>query len=292
MAAHGEFSMDQCGAPRTVVEDPRIGRAARSQPIFNLETRFLRSRLEDLVEGAIGPRLVFLHHDATAPSPDKRPTREEVEQLANLAIGSDETAAIAHFETVRAQQHSFATLLAYFVAPAAQHLIDLWKQDLCDLLDVTIGEGRLQTIMDRFASTEGTSIPDLRRRAVLIAPPGETQVFGVKVVEKYLEAVTGWDVTFVRARRPEDAAAAVAGEWVGVVGLTVSAVTRLEIVAKTIANVRSSSRNRHVGVMVGGKAAQSPLLAAQLGADAAWVDAPSAALLATQLLMRQFLTGL
>jgi methylmalonyl-CoA mutase cobalamin-binding subunit len=292
MAAHGEFSMDQFGAVRPGVEDPGIDRAARSQPIFGFETRFVRSRVEDVIEADICPRLILLHREASCLSPDRKPTREDIERLANLAIGSDETAAMAHFEKVSAQQYSFATLLAYLVAPAAQHLGELWKQDLCDMFDVTVGEGRLQAIMDRFSSTDAPSIPDLRRRAVLIAPPGETQVFGVKVVERFLEA-TGWDVTFERARRADDATNAVADEWVGVVGVTVSAVTRLEIAAKTIAKVRACSRNRYVGVMVGGSVfVESPRLVAQVGADGAWLDPPSAAALATHLLIRQGATNL
>jgi MerR family transcriptional regulator, light-induced transcriptional regulator len=292
MAAHGEFSMDQWGAVRPEFEDRGIGRAARSQPIFNLETRFMRSRVEDAIEADICPKLVLLHREPASVSADRKPAREDIERLANLAIGNDETAAMAHFEKVSAQQHSFATLLAYLVAPAAQHLGELWKQDLCDIFDITVGQGRLQAIMDRFSSTDAESIPDLRRRAVLIAPPGETQVFSAKVIERFLEA-TGWDVTFERVRRADDATNAVADEWVSVVGVTVSAVTRLEIAAKTIAKVRASSRNRYVGVMVGGSIfAESPRLVAQVGADGAWLDPPSAAALATHLLMRQGATNL
>ena len=37
MAAHGDFSMDRFGAERPGVENIDIGRAARSQPVFNLE---------------------------------------------------------------------------------------------------------------------------------------------------------------------------------------------------------------------------------------------------------------
>jgi len=62
----------------------------------------------------------------------------------------------------------------------------------------------------------------------------------------------------------------------------------LDVAAKTIAKVRASSRNPYVGVMAGGSIfAESPWLAAQVGADAAWFDAPSAAALASHLLMRQ-----
>lgn len=287
MAAHGDFSMDRFGAERPGVENIDIGRAARSQPVFNLESHSVRSRLEDAIEGVIYPRLALLHHNSDRPPPEKKPTREDIERLAILAIGNDETEATSHFENVRAQQHSFVTLLAYLIAPAARYLRDLCREDRCDFFDVTVGEGRLQAIMDRFGSTDASSVPDPRRRAVLIAPPGETDVFSVKVVARFLEAI-GWDVTFERALVAEDAAEAFAGEHVGVVGVTVSAIAGLDIAAKTIAKVRASSQNRYVGVMVGGSIfAESPWLAAQVGADAAWLDPPSAAALASHLLMRQ-----
>lgn len=283
MAAHGEFSTDQFGSRG---EDLKIGRPVRSQ-VLNFETHFIRSRLEDAIEVDIAPRLCLLHRGAAGLSPDRRPTRSEIEQLASLAIGRDEAAAIAHFESVQAQEYSFATLLAYFVAPAAQHLNELWKQDLCDLFDVTVGEIRLQAIMDRFASPGSAPIADYRHRAVLVAPPGETQVFGIKVVERFLEA-SGWDVTFERPRQAEEVAKAVAKEWVAVVGVTVSAFARLEMAARTIARIRRDSMNRGVGVMVGGTLfAEDPRLVVQVGADAAWLDAPTASATATRLLGRQ-----
>jgi MerR family transcriptional regulator, light-induced transcriptional regulator len=283
MAAHGEFSTDQFGSGG---EDLKIGRPVRSQ-VLNFETRFIRSRLKDAMEVDIAPRLLLLHSAAAGLSPDKRPTRSEIEQLATLAIGRDEAAAIAHFESVHAQEHSFASLLAYFVAPAAQHLNELWKQDLCDLFDVAVGEIRLQAIMDRFASTGSPPTANSHHRAVLVAPPGETQVFGIKVVERFLEA-SGWDVTFERPRQAEDVANAVAEEWVAVVGVTVSAFARLEMAARTIARIRRDSMNRGVGVMVGGSLfAENPRLVVQVGADAAWLDAPTAAATATRLLDRQ-----
>jgi MerR family transcriptional regulator, light-induced transcriptional regulator len=287
MVAHGDFSMDRFGAACPALEEIGTYGGSRRQPIVNLEAPFIRSRLKDAIEIEIGPRLLLLHHEARVVLPDKRPTREEIEQLARLSIGSDETAATVHFESVRAQGHSFAMLLAYFVAPAAEHLVDLWKDDLCDLFDVALGEIRLLAIMDRFSSMDAPLNTDSRRRAVLVAPPGETQIFGLKVVEKFLEA-SGWDVTLERPRRAEDAANAVAEERVAVVGVIVSAAARVEIAARTIAQIRRDSMNQGVGVMVGGSIfAESPRLAVQVGADAAWLDAPTAAAVATHLLSRQ-----
>ncbi len=287
MAAEGEFSLDQVEDPCSRLDDFHIRRAAVPERAFMLETRRIRSRLEDVIEIEIGPRLVLLHRGSAAPPSDRRPSWEEIETLATLAIGNDESAATAHFESVRAQRHSFATLLTFFLAPAAQHLGEMWRQDLCDFFDVTVGIGRLQAMMDRFDSTDGIPAHDVRRRALLIALPGETHLLGVKMVTKFLEA-TGWSVTFECGRQTEDIARTVAGEWIGVVGVTLSTASRIEQAAKTIAAVRRASRNRNIGVMVGGPAFQANAeLVAQVGADAAGFDAPTASVLASHLLMRQ-----
>jgi MerR family transcriptional regulator, light-induced transcriptional regulator len=287
MAAHGDFSMDRFGAACPAVEEIGTYGGSRPQPIVNLEAPFIRSRLKDAIEIEIGPRLFLLHHDSSVVSPDRRPTCEEIEQLALLSIGSDEAAATAHFESVREREHSFATLLTCFIAPAARHLGELWKQDLCDFFDVTLGVGRLQALMDRLDSADAIPVSDMRRRALLLVPPGETHVFGLKMVAKFLEA-TGWMVSFERITPTHDHAETVSDEWIGVVGVTVGSAARLEIAARTIARARRESLNPRVSVMVGGNIfRENPRLVAQVGADAAGIDAPGAALLASHLLTRQ-----
>lgn len=284
MAAEGDFSLDQIEDPCPRLDGFHSRRAERA---FRLETQRIRSRLEDVIEIDIGPRLVLLHRGSSPASPDRKPSWEEIETLATLAIGNDEAAATAHFESVRAQKHSFATLLTFFLAPAAQHLGEMWRQDLCDFFDVTIGIGRLQALMDRFDSTDGIPVQDVRRRALLISLPGETHLLGIRMVTKFLEAI-GWSVTFECGRCAEENARTVAGEWIGVVGVTLSTASRLEQAAKTIAAVRNASKNCQIGVMVGGPAFQAQAeLVAQVGADAAGFDAPTASVLASHLLMRQ-----
>lgn len=247
-----------------------------------------KTSLERIVDVEIGPQLVLFHHEQGAICPpERRPTRSDIERLAILVIGTDEAATVAHFEKVRAQQHAYSTLLAYFVAPAAQFLGQLWKQDVCDFFEVTIGIGRLQAFMDSLATPEPVSAADIMRRALLIALPGETHLLGVRMVAKFLES-TGWDVSIEENLAAEDNAQTVASEWIGVVGVSMSVASRVELAARTIAVVRQASLNPHIAVMAGGKAlVENPQLAFQIGADAVGYDAPTAVVLASHLLMRQ-----
>ena len=175
MAADGGVSVDigdVCLAPFGGVARGKVGPPPRP--------RNATASLERIVEGEIGPRLVLLHHEPSAISPPQgRPTPEDIKRLAMLVIGTDEQAIGAHFEKVCAQQHSYSTLLAYFVAPAAHLLGEFWKQDVCDFFEVTIGMGRLQAFMDRLAAPEPLSAADVRRRALLIALPGETHLLSL-----------------------------------------------------------------------------------------------------------------
>ena len=95
----------------------------------------------------------------------------------------------------------------------------------------------------------------------------------------------------MRVERGFDAvrsAAAVAAEWIGVVGVTLSGEAGLELVARIIDSVRRATVNRDVGVLVGGPAfANCPPRVVQVGADASAVDAPTAVIVAKQLLASQ-----
>ena len=246
-----------------------------------------RRSLENVVDVEIGPRLLLFHHELAAIRPlERRPSRADVERLGMLAIGTDEAATVAHFERVCAKQHAYSTLLADFVAPAARFLGELWEQDLCNSLEVTIGMGRLQALVDRLQAPGPVSASDVMRRALLIALPGETHVLGIRIVAKFLES-TGWDVTVEEHLPAEDNAKTVASERIGVVGVSMSVASSVELAARTIAVVRKASLNPHVAIMAGGKALnENPQLALQIGADAVGYDAPTALMLADHLLMR------
>lgn len=261
-------------------------RAPAPLPLYATTRRPLQSRLENVIEVEIGPRLVLVHHDCPVIPPERRPSAADIETLARLSIGSDEAALVAHFEAVKAQEHPYATLLTFLIAPAAMHLGEMWKEDLCDFFEVTLGVGRLQMLMNRLEAPTIAPGKDMDRRALLIALPGETHMLGLRMVGKLMESV-GWDVVFEEQRSAEENARTISEKWIGVVGVTVGLQSGLERAARTIAIVRHASMNRDLGVVVGGNAfVDHPELIAQVGADAGGFDAPTAVVLASQLLSR------
>jgi methanogenic corrinoid protein MtbC1 len=74
-------------------------------------------------------------------------------------------------------------------------------------------------------------------------------------------------------------------EWIGVLGFTVGSSARLERLAAIIPRLREVSRNRGLGVLVGGPVfLANPGLAAQIGADGTATDGTAAVALAENLL--------
>ncbi|MCJ2024388.1 B12-binding domain-containing protein [Methylobacterium sp. J-067] len=242
--------------------------------------------LGQVVRAEIIPQLVLRHRDSPAEraEPAGDFAEGEVAAFTDLALAADDEPIVAAFTALMAAGHSTDRLFLDLLAPCAALLGRLWDEDLCDFIEVTTGVARLQRLVARFRLGEGTASPDGRRRLLLLGAPDEQHTLGVRVVEQFLRRA-GWDVAIGLSASREEIAARVAAEWFGVVGLTLSSVTRVEPVAAIIRAVREASCNRAVGVMVGGPMfLRHPDLVHRVGADASAVDAATAVLLAQRLL--------
>lgn len=250
-------------------------------PIWN-------ARLAEVITEQIVPRLEKLHLPIRGGAAIEPPTREEIREFARLTMAMDGDAALAYFQKMRAKRHSLETLFEHFLAPTARYLGELWEQDLCDFVDVTLGVARLQELLATFSLAHDIPISDIRRRVMLFTIPGENHVFGVDMVGKFM-AGAGWETTIHRGLRNDECADAVSEEWIGVIGATLSSENGLETLARTIETARRHSTNPSLSVVVGGNLFnERPELVAQVGADAAASDAPTAVILSKKLLLMQF----
>ncbi|QJE74266.1 cobalamin B12-binding domain-containing protein [Aerophototrophica crusticola] len=218
--------------------------------------------LRGTVEAEVVPRLL-LAHGATGktggPStlhtnPVRTPLHgDDVVNLAGLLL-APEMGPAQEFVQARVRlgarpEHLFTDLLA----PAARHLGYLWEQDLCDFGDVTVGMCHLRTIMRDMSSlllAEAEPV-DPRRRVLLLPTPGDQHSFGLFMVAEFFRRA-GWDVTTANPSGRDELAALVREQWYAVVGLSGGSGAKLDMVAGCIRAVRKNSRNRSVGVMVGG----------------------------------------
>ena len=247
-----------------------------------------QAKLATIIEQQIVPRLLKFHQVDRGNSRKKSDfLPEEVAEFGVLAMGPDIDTAKQYFERLRTRGHSFETLFEEFLAPTARYLGQLWCDDLCDFVDVTIGVARLQQIMAMFGAVAELPVVDIERRALLLSIPGEQHLFGIDFVARAMRSA-GWDVALVAAHSLDEVADLVSREWFGVVGMTLGANRGLQDLAQTIATVRRASQNAKVSIMVGGHAfLDNPQAAVQIGADAVADDAIAAVVLAKKLLLSQ-----
>jgi methylmalonyl-CoA mutase cobalamin-binding subunit len=176
------------------------------------------------------------------------------------------------------------TLLLHVMAPAARHLGDMWTADLCDFVDVTLALSRLNQILRRIGTGFRDPIheSEQERRALLVPTPGEQHTFGLRIVEEFLLR-DGWHVrSNLRADRDEIVDLAAEDDY-QVVGFSLSGELLLGELAGVIRDVRRSSQNRTIRVIVGGVIFhEHPHLLGIVDADAIAFDAQHAVSLANK----------
>jgi methylmalonyl-CoA mutase cobalamin-binding domain/chain len=248
--------------------------------------------LARLVETEIIPRLKLAHRIAAPGMPDTVdelgiPGAMRAAKFARMVLAQDVGACFIHLQSLRAHGDSLEHIFLDLLAPAARHLGDLWNADAIEFTEVTRGLWRLQQLL-REMSPLASSTAERRehgRRAVLIIPvPGDQHAFGAMMVAEFFRHA-GWDVASAPVETAESLLSEVRKEWFSIVGLSISAEVHLKGLAPLIHSIRRASRNRSVGVMVGGKVFdEHPELAMLVGADASARDAREACMKADGLL--------
>ena len=150
-----------------------------------------------------------------------------------------------------------------------------------------MGLGRLQQVLHELSPAfRGRGRAHEHGRRVLLVPvPGEQHSFGLQMVAEFFRRA-GWDVwSGPQIASGDDLVQLVRSEWFAVVGLSVGCETRIDALAAGIRAIRRASRNRAIGVLVGGPLfVAHPELVARVGADATAIDGGQAPLQAQNLL--------
>lgn len=253
-----------------------------------------QARLTTTLEADIIPRLIHRLRPAAAnPAPgaanddEAGPpmTEADIEAFTRLSLSADAEAVCAAVDELRARGLSVDRLFEGLLGPAARRLGEMWADDTCDFMDVTIGLGRLQQVVRRLAPPrDGGDSPAGQPTVLLTAAPGEQHTFGLTMVAECFERA-GWQVTVCLPGAERDVLTVAASAPFDVVGFSVGTSDQKAALRNLIAKVRSQSRNKRVGVMVGGPLfRQEPGLAFELGADVCATDAKQAAVEAQNLL--------
>lgn len=279
---YGSEADEAASDPERVAAGPSGARPADGQ-------RRQLAQLVRTVEVEVIPRLVLARRAAPRPAGEAGgpvPEPGEVEELTRLLLAPDPDAVPRFVEGVRLRGVPVEALYLDLLAPAACRLGDLWTDDLSSFTDVTLALGRLQRVLRDLvpAFRNEAARPAHGRRALLVPLPGGQHTFGLHMVAEFFRR-SGWDVWDGTVTSGGDLVGVVRDGWFAVVGLSVGAECQLDGLASSIRAVRRASRNRAIGVLVGGPPfVERPELVALVGADATAIDGRQAALQAENLL--------
>ena len=201
-----------------------------------------------------------------------------VEQFAALALGNDDGAAFAYVEQLLAEGTSVEAIFLELLAPAARQLGEQWESDTTDFASVTLGVGRLQLIMRRLGErfVNETNKGHAGESALLTNIPGEQHSFGLSMVAEFFRRA-GWNLCTGPFASHQELTSLVHNHWFDIVGFSVSSDRRLDELKQDIHDIRRGSRNRNVGIIIGGPMViAQPDLVASMGADMMSADATTA----------------
>lgn len=235
--------------------------------------------LSRLIECEIIPRLLVAHagepQAAVPAEPDATISRAEVEAFAPLALHVEADELLQYVEGLVARGVSFETLLVDLLAPAARHLGELWDDDRCDFVDVTMGLWRLQEVVHELSGCPAKTVHGDQhvRRALFASLEGDQHSFGTVVIDEMFCA-NGWITDRLNEATTEDLLRHVRQDAFDLIGLTITCDCHIAPLPSIVRAVRASSRNPRICVMVGGRVfAQNADLAAAVGADGTAPDA-------------------
>lgn len=250
----------------------------------------LPGALNSLVEGEIIPRLLMAH-SAAMPLPPAQGGAAiepaEAVRFASLPLMLEADELLREVEQFLERGVSVELVFVDLLAPSARRLGQLWDEDACDFVDVTMGLWRLQEVLREVALR---STPLLSRIGapphVLFSPyPGEQHSFGSLMLEEYF-ARAGWQSEVLIEPKRKELLELLATKPFDLVGLTISCDCPSGQLSDFLTAIRGISANSAVRIIVGGRMINAnPGLAEEIGADGTAADARGALVLAEKLVV-------
>jgi len=241
------------------------------------------SLLNRVVEVEILPRLALARAGIVtkqnANQTDRATTEINTDKFVRLLMGRKDDSARIFIERLASSGATPASLYLGIVTRAAQRLGELWDEDRCDFSQVTISLGRLQQIVRALSpgfQAGSVSQSALADTVLLLPAPGEQHTLGLVILAEFFRR-EGWHISGGPVSSSYDPAGLVRDAWVDVAAFSIGSIRHLDKLANCIRALRKASRNRYIGVMVGGPLIlERPDLVIRIGADATAADAPGA----------------
>ena len=248
------------------------------------------------IEEVLVPRLLLAHRAAPSVTTSEPAagstavTPADLDGFAKDLLGADDGAASSRVRALMASGVSSETLMLDLLAPTARHMGEMWDEDACDFVAVTIALGRIQRALHDITGAQpirGTGMDrPLAGKVLLACVDGEQHLLGLLIAAEFF-ARDEWEVLLGSPVVARDPVSEVQRDSIDVVGFSVGSDRRLDDLAALVAEIKRVSRNPHVKVIVGGPCfEQHPDAWRQIGADGVSRDAREAPRIARQFLAR------
>jgi MerR family transcriptional regulator, light-induced transcriptional regulator len=273
-------------------------KALRNKPNGEKAKDFL-SLLADVVEGQVIPRLMLAHKSASGGAEpegslivppelavDKAIEAEVIEPFTALLLSGTVEDLEDFVVRITRSGTSATSIYLDLMAPAARLLGQFWEDDKCSFTDVTLGLGRLQTLLYRLSAkqTRSDGIDGGSPKALFMTPEGGQHSLGVRMIEE-LYRQAGWRTNCEINTPLPTILSLVSVEAFDLVGIGLSSEGQVEQTRDIIEQIRKASLNQNLQVIIGGKlVADDPDLAKQVGADLSARDGKEAIVIANKIL--------
>lgn len=259
-------------------------------PVNNVVENTCSGSLRSLIESQIIPRLLEAHPCASAANAQNfklayQPLEADIAAFAELCVSREPEDVLAFIEKLLLDSIDNNSIFLNLIAPAARYLGQMWDEERADFTQVTLGLLRMHQVTHRlgYEYQSGPQKAEPSKRVMLACAPGSQHILGLAMVSEFFRK-DGWQVVIEVTSTPHELCNAARNEWFDLIGLSVSLTQQLDSLPGLISDLKKTSRNNSIPVLLGGPAfCTNQVNAESLGANGICTDALEAVQLASLL---------
>ena len=185
-----------------------------------LTARLPASALESLALEVLS-RMSSASNEAVAPTVAISPIRDdsEIDGFCDTQVSLDPRKSRDHVEALRADGADFSSLYLGLFTPAARRLGQRWEEDIASFAEVSMGIGRIYSILHELRDLQPISARIARKHAIFATLPGEEHTLGATIATDLFRD-RGWDVDLLVGMDHEDLVTAIEGSAAPVLGVS------------------------------------------------------------------------
>ena len=182
------------------------------------------------------------------------PSQNTLEKLSEALISNDELAGANLILELRSEGQSEEAIYLSHLAAAARLLGEWWEEDRIDFNKVTLGTGRIFSIMRGMRHLfEATPITQ-HKTALFASTPGEDHTLGVRMAADLFRK-DGWDITLKVGLDHDALIAEIEQSNIRIIGLSIGGEHSIEALTKLV--VALNINCPHVSIFVSGRNIES-----------------------------------